>query len=167
MTGGMSLKTSVMPAALQTSVKASVAYNVSLIKSIPAKYFDAITGDIMRAVTIGAGVKDIFESLDAKLGDRETQSLNQAKNMADDQARKVYNNINKERMQAIGLTQFEWVHSGGGQHPRETHMEWDGQIFSFDDLPIGDNGEPVKPSDEIGCRCTMLPVLNFGAGNDQ
>jgi SPP1 gp7 family putative phage head morphogenesis protein len=97
------------------------------------------------------------------LQEYEGVTLRRARNIALDQTRKAYNNINKGRMQAIGVQKFEWVHSGGGQKPRELHIELDGQVFSFDDLPVIDErtGERGIPGQAINCRCTMVPVIEF------
>jgi SPP1 gp7 family putative phage head morphogenesis protein len=81
----------------------------------------------------------------------------------------MYNNLNASRMKAIGLNKYEWVHSGGGQRPREFHRDvLNGQIFSLDDPPIIDEqtGERGIPSQLINCRCTMLPLLEFSNGQN-
>ncbi len=69
-----------------------------------------------------------------------------------------------------GLKKFKWLHSGGGQVPRETHLhKLDGNIFSLDPvelekeqialgLPPTDRGFPGFP---VNCRCTMFSVLTF------
>lgn len=163
LSGGLSLKTGVVPAGMEEIATASVAENVSLIKSIPEQYFKDITGAVMRSITSGNGLADLVPAINKYNG----QVTRRSRNIALDQTRKAYNSINQQRMQAIGVKQFEWIHSGGGQHPRESHLKISGHIFDFENLiaqqaalgvPKEDQGIPGYP---VNCRCTMLPVINF------
>jgi uncharacterized protein with gpF-like domain len=90
-----------------------------------------------------------------------------ARNIALDQTRKAYNSIGKLKMQRLGVKQFQWIHSGGGQFPRESHVKISGQIFSFENVekeqaalgvPEADRGIPGYP---VNCRCVMKPVIVF------
>lgn len=157
LSGGLSLKTSVSDPTLQNIYKASVAENVGLIKSIASEYLQKVQGSVMRSITTGRGLQDLVPAIE----EYEGQTHRRAKNIALDQTRKAYNSINKGRMEKIGVQQFEWIHSGGGAHPREDHIELDGKIFSFDKLPIIDSrtGERGIPGQAINCRCTMAPVF--------
>ena len=163
LSGGLSLNTSNVPEGMQEAVQASIAENVSLIKSIPSEYFKKVTGSVMRSITAGAGVRDLIPEIRKYDG----QTDRRARNLALDQTRKAYNSINKLRMQAIGVKQFEWVHSSGGQFPRESHIKINGEIFSFENLyeeqaalgvPEADRGLPGTP---VNCRCVMKAVIRF------
>lgn len=163
LSGGLSLKTGVVPEGMQDVAKAVVEENVSLIKSIPQQYFKDITGSVMRSITTGRGLADLVPAIEKYDG----QTKRRAKNLALDQTRKAYNSINKQRMQAVGVKQFEWLHSGGGKVPRESHLKISGHIFNFASLyaeqealgvPVSDRG---IPGEAINCRCTMLPVISF------
>jgi SPP1 gp7 family putative phage head morphogenesis protein len=167
MSGGLTLKTDLLSKSLKTTLTATVAENVALIKSIPREFMLQVQGDVLRGLSTGQGLADIIPALEQYEG----VTLRRAKNIALDQTRKAYNNINKGRMQAIGVEKFQWVHSGGGQKPRELHIEMDGNIYSFDDLPVIDEhtGERGIPGQAINCRCTMVPVIQFnteGAENE-
>ena len=159
LSGGLSLKTKVDSPELSNIYKASVAENVSLIKSIPAQYLQKVEGAVMRSITTGNGLKDLVPALEQYEG----QTHRRAKNIALDQTRKAYNSINRGRMQALGIKRFQWHHSGGGAHPREDHVEMDGNIYSFDDLPVVDqsSGERGIPGQAPNCKCTMSPVFDF------
>jgi SPP1 gp7 family putative phage head morphogenesis protein len=165
LSGGLSLKTDIFNQQLKTIMTATVAENVALIKSIPAEYMTNVSGDILRSLTTGQGMAEVIPALEQYEG----VTLRRAKNIAIDQTRKAYNNINRARMQSIGVEQFEWVHSGGGQKPRELHIEMSGNIYSFDDLPVIDErtGETGIPGQAINCGCTMVPVIDFGATEGQ
>jgi SPP1 gp7 family putative phage head morphogenesis protein len=160
LSGGLSLKTSVINTPLENIYKASVAENVSLIKSIASEYLQKVEGAVMRSITTGNGLQDLIPALQQYEG----QTQRRATNLALDQTRKAYNSINRGRMQALGVKKFQWHHSGGGAHPREDHIEMDGEIYSFDALPVIDkrSGERGIPGQAPNCRCTMSPVFDFG-----
>lgn len=163
LSGGLSLKTGVIPKGMEDVSNAIISENVSLITSIPQQYFKDITGSVMRSITTGNGLADLVPEINkyAKTTERR------AHNIAMDQTRKAYNSINKQRMVNIGVKQFEWLHSSGSIHPRESHIKIDGHIFSFENLekeqaalgvPEEDRGIPGHP---INCRCKMNPVIDF------
>jgi len=159
LSGGMTVNTKIMSADLHETVKASIAQNVQLIKSIPQTYIQRVGGAVLRSVTTGQGMADLMPQIQ-KFGDMTERK---AKNVALDQTRKSYNTINTDRMKKVGIKKFEWIHSFGGIKPREDHIEMDGNIYSFDDLPVIDKntGERGIPGQAISCRCTMRPVVEF------
>jgi SPP1 gp7 family putative phage head morphogenesis protein len=165
LSGGLSLNTGVVPKGMEEVSQAIINENVSLIKSIPSEYLDKVSGAVMRSITSGNGLADLEPEIKKYSG----QSDRRVSLLALDQTRKAYNTINKQRMQSIGVKKFEWIHSGGGQHPRISHMKLDGKIFSFDDLPLkGEEGfvNGQIPGQAINCRCTMLPVIEFENGEE-
>lgn len=166
LSGGLSLKTSLIPKGMKDVIKASIEENVSLIKSIPQEYFTKITGTVMRSITKGIDLSAFTKQVQKYNGQTERR----AKNLALDQTRKAFTTVNVQRMQALNVKKFEWVHSGGGQHPRKSHLIMDGHIFSFENLereqaklkvPAADRGLPGYP---INCRCTMVPIITFDDG---
>lgn len=163
LSGGLSLKTSIVPKGLEDVIKASIDENVSLIKSIPEQYFKNITGSVMRSITSGEGLKELLPQLQKYGGQTERR----ATNLALDQTRKAYTSINKQRLQALNVKRFKWIHSGGSQHPRKSHVAISGQIFSFENIlqeqaalnvPPNDRGLPGYP---VNCKCTLSPVIEF------
>lgn len=161
MSGQLTLKTDVLNDSLRDVLVSTVVENVGLIKRIPEKYLDNVTGAVMRSIQTGNGLADLTPQLD-QYG---VTVRNWAKNVALDQTRKAYNGINRGRMEALGVTEFEWVHSGGSNHPRAYHRDvLNGKIFSFDDLPHLDGpglGERGIPGQAPYCRCTMRPIFRF------
>jgi SPP1 gp7 family putative phage head morphogenesis protein len=164
LTGGLSLNTGIVSKGLKEISKATIAENVSLIKSIPEKYFKDITGSVMRSITTGEGLADLIP----KFEKYEGISLRQAETLAHDQTSKAYSTINKIRLQNIGIKQFTWHHSNAGQKPRESHRKISGMIFSFDNLieelieaGVTNEADQGLPGWPIWCRCTMNPVINF------
>lgn len=161
MSGQMTLKTDVLNDSLRDVLVSTVVENVNLISRIPQTYLDNVSGAVMRSIQTGNGLADLTPELD-KYG---VTVRNWAKNVALDQTRKAYNGINRGRMEALGVTEFEWVHSGGSNHPREYHRDvLNGKIFNFEDLPHIDGptqGEKGIPGQAPYCRCTMRPIFRF------
>lgn len=163
--GGLSLKTSVIDGRVKEITKAAVAENVALIKSIPSEYMTRVQGAVMRSITKGDGVKTVLEAV-RKSG---VVSENRAKLIARDQTSKTTTAVNSARMQALNIRKFEWLHSGGGKEPRPLHKDvLNGQVFSLDDPPVIDDktGERGLPGQLINCRCRMVPVVDFGANGE-
>lgn len=167
LSGDLTLDTGVITGELRDMLDASVKENVALIKRTNGKYLDEMQGDVMRSIQTGDGLKDLIPALEQ----RGVQVKNWAQNVALDQTRKAFNGINKGRMQALGMDDFEWIHGGGSNHPREYHRDvLDGNIYKLSDPPViqkahGKTPE-VKglPGQLPYCRCTMRPVFRLPEG---
>lgn len=160
LSGGLSFKTrGVMTPVMCEFMKASVAENVSLIRSIPHEYFRKIEGQVNRSIISGGGLEQLTKYFEEQHGVESRR----AKNTAIDQTHKAYNGLNKGRMQAVGIKAFQWIHSGGGLHPRPLHESYNGRTFTWDKLPIIEEGTSERgiPGQAITCHCTMVPVVKF------
>ena len=160
LSAGLTIKTDVISGTMKTIMKAQIAENVALIRSIPSQYFTQVQGSVMRSITTGNGLADLLPALQKYDGITQRR----AKLIATDQTRKAFSNLNHERMVNSGIKKFEWVHSGGGMEPRRLHLELNGKIFSLDDLPVidEDTGERGIPGQLINCRCVSRPIVDFG-----
>lgn len=163
LSGGLTIKTPDMPAGLQDVISASIAENVGLIKSVAAQYHDRISSAVLVSIqTGGQGRATVLEQL------REIGGMSErrAKLIARDQTSKITTQMNAERAKSVGMRKFQWLHSGGGAEPRKLHLRLDGQIFSYDDLPVIDErtGERGLPGQLINCKCQAIPILDFGDG---
>ena len=160
----LSLDTSVISGAMREFTTAAIARNVALIKSIPQEYFQRIQDAVFQSLTDGKGLEDLVPALQDIGGITERR----AKNIAIDQTHKMYQGLNAGRMKNVGVKSFEWVHSGGGQHPRQMHIDMSGKIYDFAHLPvIEEDGERGIPGQAINCRCTMIPVVRFEGEKDK
>lgn len=157
--GGLTLPTRTFTPELKEVIKASINENVGLIKSIPSQYFDGVQGAVMRSITTGNGLQDLVPFLNK----HKMITLERARLIARDQTSKAYANINKNRMIALGLREFEWLHTPGSRYPRHEHILMNGKIYSFDNLPVIDlrTGERGIPGQLIHCNCRMMPVVRF------
>ena len=159
LSGGLSLKTTSLSPELVDILSASVTENVSLIKTISSKYLSGVQGAVMRSITTGGGMEDLIPYLQRS----KEITKRRAKMIAYDQTRKAFNSLNKGRMDTLGIKEYEWLHSGGSNHPRKDHIRMSGNIYSLDDPPVIDQrtGERGIPGQAPNCRCRMLPVIRF------
>ena len=161
LSGGVTLKTDEMPAALKQAVSAAITENVTLIKSIETQYHTQIEGAVMRSLQPGGrGLADVTEALQKYEGitDRRRNII------AKDQTRKIQASISIERAKSAGIKKFKWLHSRGGSEPRPDHVAMSGNVYSYDDPPVIDRrtGERGFPGQAINCRCQMVPVIEWG-----
>lgn len=164
LSGGLSLKTDILTGKLADVLIATTAENVALIKSIPAQYLGKVQGAVMRSIATGNGLQDLIPKL-KKYG---ASTHKRARMIAYDQTRKTYNGINKARMDAIGIKQAEWLHSGGSNAPRETHVAMNGKVFKLDEgMYDSEVEEFIQPGQLPNCRCTYRPVIEFEDGKSK
>lgn len=159
---GLTLKGDVYGAEISEIMTATVAENVSLIRSIPERYFDQIQGAVMRSITTGGGLSELVPFINQYEG----VTIRRARLIASDQTKKAKANIDRARMVKMGIEEYEWVHSGGGQEPRKLHLALNGRIFRYDDPPIADEktGFRCGPGVLINCRCVARPIIRFNDG---
>jgi uncharacterized protein with gpF-like domain len=161
LSGGLTLKTDTMPAALRQAMTAAVAENVQLIKSIGQQYHTQIEGAVMRSLQPGGrGMADVREALNKYEGitDRRKDVI------AKDQIRKVQASMNVERAKSAGIKKFRWLHSGNTSNAREDHIEMSGNIYDYDNPPVIDQrtGERGYPGQAVSCKCQMVPIIEWG-----
>ena len=164
LSGGVTLKPSEMGGDIAEILASSVEANAGLIVDITATYQAKVADAVNRSIQSGRGLADLIPFMRAQDG----VSWRHGKNVALDQTRKAFTSLNVARMENVGLTKFEWIHSGGGQRPRKYHLDrWpaglNGGIFDINDPPIIDQktGERGLPAHAIFCKCRMKPVLVF------
>lgn len=165
-----------MPVALKQVIKAHIAENVSLIKSISTQYLDRVQGAFVRALTDNGSLRQ-FELEVARYSGKE---LSRAKLIAHDQVHKVFTTMVARRCSQLGVKRMMWHHSNVGKEPRPYHIrKWDGVsglkdghpnglngfIFELSNLPVIQEGDEKHqeirglPSQLVNCRCFMRPVI--------
>ena len=155
----MQIRSTLAEPRMRAIVEASAQACVSLITRIPEKYLGEVQIAVMSAITTGSGLDKLVPYLTKRYkGDARHAHL-----VALDQVRKVTANVNAARLQALGVEEYVWIHTGGERYPRELHMKYNGRRFRYDKPPIIDKhtGERGKPGDLINCRCVARPVLQF------
>jgi SPP1 gp7 family putative phage head morphogenesis protein len=151
--------------------------NVELITSIPAQQLEQVSAVVDAAWSKGERV----ESLRAKLQERFDVSKSRADLIARDQVLKLNAQVTRERQQASGITEYEWITSRDervrgnpdGKYPDsdEDHYSLDGTRQRWDAPPQVNSktGATAAPGESFQCRCVARPILSFldEAGDDE
>lgn len=139
-------------------LQATINQNVSLIKSIPQKYFTDIGGMVMRSVQTGRDLGQLTKDLEKTYG----VTRRRAAFIARDQNNKATSALNNARQLELGISEAEWVHSGGGHRPRPTHVAA-GKRKQRYKLSQGWYDPAVKkyiyPGQEPNCGCLSRSII--------
>lgn len=149
------------PAMLERQ-EAIIAENVALIRSIPAQYFTEVESMVFRSLAKGGDRKALADEIEANFSKRYGITRRRAEFIAQDQTRKATSALSSARQQAAGITEGEWVHSGGGNAPRHSHVVAGKERRRFN-LAKGCliDGQYIMPGQLPNCGCTWKPVLPF------
>ncbi len=153
--GGFSVRFQ-MTRAQNDALQASIGQQIDLIKSIPAQHLTQVQGIVMRGVTEGRDLGHITAQLKEQYG----VTHRRAAFIARDQANKASATINKVRQTELGVTHALWRHSGGGRHPRPSHVKAskDGLVYEVSKGAYID-GEWIYPGQLPNCRCVSKSIL--------
>lgn len=153
--GGFSVQFK-MTKAQRDIFEATVNQNVALIKSIPSQYFTNVEGMVMRSVQTGRDLGSLTTDLQKEFG----ITRRRAAFIARDQNNKATASLNRARQDELGVTTAKWRHSGGGKHPRPTHVAMNGKTY---DVTQGMYDPAVKkfifPGEEPNCRCVSISII--------
>lgn len=141
---------------MQDIISAAVSENTKLIKSISDEYLDDVAGIVNRGIMEGHNLGKITEDLKA----RYHITHRRAALIARQESRNANTAMNRARQLDLGIEEGEWVHSGGGREPRESHVAAGRKRLRFK-LTEGAyiDGEYIMPGQKINCRCNWRPVL--------
>lgn len=136
---------------LSAMVGGFVKENVSLIKSIPSRYFDEVENIVERGVRSGRRAEDIAPEIRKRFGVSESR----AALIARDQVGKFNGQLTRQRHQDLGLKRYRWRNSRdervrgnpGGLYPdaKYSHHEREGKVYAYaKPPPDGNPGEPIR-----------------------
>ena len=141
-------------AAANDAYQAVIGENVGLIKSIASKHLSEVEGLVMRSVQHGRDLS----TLTGELTERYGVTKRRAAFIARDQNNKATAIITRVRQKGLGIKRAQWVHSGGGIHPRESHEDADGKGYDVDEGCLID-GEYIMPGELPNCRCISRSII--------
>jgi SPP1 gp7 family putative phage head morphogenesis protein len=140
---------------IKKTIDAATARNVSLIKSIPQRYFE----DVEKAVTQGLTAGRRHEEISKDLEERFSVAQSSARLVARDQTLSFYAEVNKARQENLGVTEYIW-RTVNDERVRSVHSEFDGNRYSWDDPPgDGSPQEGTHPGTAVLCRCWAQPII--------
>lgn len=139
--------------ATRSMLAVKVKENVQLIKTMNDRHFSALQSNILGAITQGKRVEEI----EAIIDDRFAYMESNAELIARDQVGKLNGQLTEMIHTEMGLSRYRW-RGVGDERERSSHLELEGEVFSWDDPPLVD-GERVHPGQAIQCRCFPEPVM--------
>ena len=140
----------------ENAVSAVIQENVALIKSIPKQYLSDVEGMVMRSIAAGGDRR----ALQLELQHRYGLTRKRAAFIANDQSSKANAVMVQSQQEAIGCTEAEWLHSGGGREPRPDHVKASGKRYDIKKGMLLDDGW-VKPGMLPNCRCVSIAVIDI------
>jgi uncharacterized protein with gpF-like domain len=147
-----------MTAEMRDAFQATLAENVSLIKSIGSQYHTQIEGIVMRSVSAGRDLAPMAKELQARYG----VTKKRAALIARSQNNLATATFCRVRQEEAGITKAVWLHSHGGKEPRPTHFANSGRTYDpkvgwFD--PDPKVRRHIWPGQLINCRCVSRSVV--------
>jgi uncharacterized protein with gpF-like domain len=147
-----------LTAAANDAYRAVIGQNVSLIRNIAEQHIAGIEGAVMRSVAAGRDIGALAKELETAYG----VTKRRAALVATHQNNLATSVITRVRQQELGITTCRWLHSGGGRHPRPSHVK-----ASLDRTTYAvakgwydpDAGAWIRPGELIGCRCVSISIV--------
>lgn len=153
--GGFSVRFK-MTKAQKEILQATVIENVALIKSIPQKYHTSVVPLVMDSVKHGRKLDDLTKQLKKQF----KITRNRAILIAKDQNNKATAALTAARQTEMGITEAIWLHSGGGRHPRPTHVKNSGRRYNVKTGWYDPHEKKyVWPGTLINCRCVSKSII--------
>ena len=139
-----------------SAYRATVAENVSLIKSVPQQFLKDVEGAVWRSALKGGAAYELSTEIRAKYG----VAARRAAFIASDQSAKARTTFEQSRRTELGITHAVWRHSHAGKTPRPTHVQMDGKKFEIA-KGMWDPAEQafIQPGYLPRCRCTSRAVI--------
>lgn len=152
---GISVDLGISPE-VRSALRAIVAENVSLIRSIPEQYMTQVEGSVMRSVLAGRDLRTLTDDLERHAG----VTRRRAELISIDQNNKATGAIQRLQYLELGIERAIWRHSHAGKTWRPTHVANDGEEYDvrtgwFDPAV----GAYIRPGELINCRCFSQPIL--------
>lgn len=153
--GGFSVRFRMTPA-MRQALQATIAGNVSLIRTIPRQYHSQVQELVMRSVTTGRDLGYLTKQLYA----RYDITRRRAAFIARDQNNKATSAMTRARQLDLNITKAIWKHSHAKKEPRPTHLANDNKVY---DTRTGwyDPAERryIFPGELIQCGCMSRSVI--------
>jgi len=140
----------ILSGAQSQTVADLVARNVSLIRDVSDVTRGRIADVVLRGLQVRTPVRDVARELRQITGMSRDRSLR----IASDQTVKLSAALDRERQLQVGITSFEWRHSGK-LHYRPEHKARNGRIYAWN----SDVARNDPPGYAPFCGCKALGVI--------
>lgn len=160
----VNLGTMIGPDAARMTLEAAIARNVGLVRSISDEARARISAAVFDGLRNRTPADEVARQLRAAVG----MGRDRARRVASDQLAKLTSALADERRREVGITEWQWLHSGK-RHPRPEHVARDGNIYSDNPARVGGSimGEKIAapPQDRPGqlpyCGCRSRSVIDI------
>ncbi len=137
-------------------VQATIAENVSLIRSIGSEYLSDVQQMVNRSVSTGRDIGGLTEELEKRYG----ITRRRAKIIAHTSNNQASSALSRVRYAELGLQTAIWRHAGGGREPRPSHVAQDGGEFNMAEGWYDPHeGRHIWPGTLISCRCVAIAII--------
>lgn len=147
-----------MTRAANDAYQATIVENVGLIKSIAQHHLTQVQGSVMRSVQAGRDLGMLAKDLQDHYG----VTKRRAALISRDQNNKATAVITRVRQQELGITEAQWLHSGGGKQPRPSHVKASREKVRYtvsEGWYDPDVGKNIWPGELISCRCVAKAII--------
>lgn len=146
-----------------------IADNVLAIKSMPTNTLGNLQEIILNGYKSGKSITQIREEIQ----DEYNMEKRRAELLARDQVATLNSQVTKMQQTDAGVKKYKWS-SSRDSRVRDSHADFDGKIFSWDDPPEGYymtkngivyTGRCCHPGEDFACRCCAIPVFDYDTFN--
>lgn len=129
-----------------------LARNVALVRNVSDQAQGRIADIVFRGLQNRTPARDVAKEINEALGLGRERSLR----IATDQLQKLSAALDQERQEQLGMTEFEWRHSGK-KHYRPEHLARNGKTFAWS----GEVGRNDPPGRAPFCGCKAKGILRL------
>lgn len=148
---GVSIADFLTNAAVEAELRASLAWNVSLIRNVSDQARDRISNIVWAGWRNGAPRKEIAKQINEAVG----LGVKRSRRIAIDQATKLSSDLDRARMLEAGIQDWTWIHSRK-QNPRHDHVIRNGKEYNWIT-----NRPPDLPGQLPFCGCKSRALLKL------
>lgn len=138
---------------IEDALRATLAENLRLIRSVSDEARDRIGGSIWRGFLARTPRRNVAREINEALGLGRARSVR----IAVDQSTKLSAALDHERQTEAGFAKFRWRHSGK-KHFRPEHKARDGKIYAW----TSNVAKTDPPGHKPFCGCKAQAVLDLG-----
>lgn len=135
------------------TVEQAIARNVALVRDVSDTIRGKISATVFAGVSARTPVRELAKDINEILQGQKARS----KRIASDQTVKMAAQLDRERLEQVGVDRFEWMHSRKA-HPRKIHVARNGQVYKWDDPKV--KGDLPGHAPFCGCKAKGVLVLD-------
>lgn len=136
------------------TVQETLARNTALVRNVS----DQVRGRISDSVFRGLQVRTPMREVAKEIAEATELGRKRSLRIASDQTVKLAASLDRERQLQIGITEFEWRHSGK-VHFRPEHLARNGKVYAWD----SEVGRTDPPGYAPFCGCKAKAYLDLDA----